>query len=133
MGRSRALHGIHLRVRVGESGAVEGRTVAAPGRGAPAWNRVRGKAGGRGKSGWRESSPQCGASGALPRRQEAVARRAAKAQRQWRRRLGLHEQEAMAAGLTAVGHGGGALNRAAAALACGPGAPRGGCPCWSRV
>jgi hypothetical protein len=34
-------------------------------RGAPAWNRAHGKAGERGRSGWRESSPQHGASGAL--------------------------------------------------------------------
>jgi hypothetical protein len=134
--RSRVLRGIHLRVWVGESGAGEGRMAAAHGYGALAWNWACGKAWGRGKSGWRESSPQRGASGALSQRQGAAARRVAEARWQWRRRrLGLHEPEAAAAGLTALGHGGGTLNRAAAALACGPGAPCGGCPCqtWVRV
>jgi hypothetical protein len=36
-------------------------------------------------------------------------------------------------GLMTQGHEGGALNRAAAALACRPGAPRGGRPCRTRV
>jgi hypothetical protein len=68
------LRGTHLRVRVGESGAREGRTVAAHGRGASGWNRALGKAGGRWKSGWQESSLQREASGVLARWRGAAKR-----------------------------------------------------------
>jgi hypothetical protein len=54
-GRTQALRGTHLRARVGEAGAGEGRTAAM------ARNQVRGKAGKKGRRGRRGSSPQGGA------------------------------------------------------------------------
>jgi hypothetical protein len=95
---------------------------------------AHGKVGERGRSGWREPSPQRGAFGAHPRRRgssERPRRGGSTAEELGRlrvfgrrRRLRLGEE---------LGHEGGALNRAAAALACGPGALRGRRPCRSRV
>jgi hypothetical protein len=61
-----------LRRSVGDRGR---QATARHGRIAPASHRARGKAGGRGNSGWRGSSPQCEASGVLAQRRGAAERR----------------------------------------------------------
>jgi hypothetical protein len=65
------------------SGWRGGGRRGAHGRGAPAWNRARRKVGERGRSGWRESSPQRGAFEARARQWGVAEPRAAEV---WRRR-----------------------------------------------